>query len=477
MTPKKSPTIETISLLCSNETPLMIARLTLPRAHLLVAALVWLCTGPLFAGRAARGQEGGLPRPSLGAALYEQVKHDRARLKPFLKSMPKGGVLHAHLSGELDPDFLMDLAARQGYSVRIGEDALGQIGVVRDVALKLVSPASVQRVAAENRHLLAPLAKWLETAKNRALLRAALTLQPGESSAEFFGPIFDRVDEPGKDPQLARELFQNVIERAHEQAINYLELRVNPRLATDPQLMASYGKAAAESLARWPEAEAVDVRFVVGVHRGGPRTVADLEASYQAAAADDSSGDLVVGVDLVGAEDAAGAPAQYLSTLRALRARYPSVHLTLHAGESTQSDSHVRDSILLGAERIGHGTNLNFDALNTLRLARDNRVLVEVSLISNLRLLHIPIEDNDFWTFLTCGLPVSLNTDDGAIFDSTLTDEFTEAVLAFDLTWPQLRALAKDSLEFSFAPQELKRSLLSRWEKRWTKFEQNPAGP
>jgi adenosine deaminase CECR1 len=440
------------------------------------AAFVLLAVFSPFGAGQARGQAAaGNASATPAEAVFARIHHDRDRLNSFLRVLPKGGVLHAHLSGELDPDVLINLAVQEGYFLRQGNEDLGKIGVDRDVRFKFVSPAAHERVPQDRRDRLAPVGDWLERAPgNRALLRDALTLQPGEALEEFFGPIFDRIDELGKDRRLQHALFQGVIEKAHAEGISYLELRINPRLAVDRQLIEKYAYITRECNARWPAEEAVEARFVVGVHRGTPKTPDDLRTAFQVAAADDGGTDLIVGVDLVGLENAAGAPAQYLGVLKDLRRSYPAVHITLHAGESTEASSHVRDSILLGAERIGHATNLHLDPNDTMRLARDNGVLVEVSLVSSSRIFHLPIEQHPFRAYLKAGIPLSLNTDDGAIFGSTQTDEFTEAVLAFGLTWSQLKALAENSLRYSFAPGELKGAMLARWQARWARFEQNP---
>jgi adenosine deaminase CECR1 len=48
----------------------------------------------------------------------------------------------------------------------------------------------------------------------------------------------------------------------------------------------------------------------------------------------------------------------------------------------------VRDTLLLGADRIGHGVNLITDA-DTMRLMRHGPYLVEINLVSNLLLQYV----------------------------------------------------------------------------------------
>jgi len=63
---------------------------------------------------------------------------------------------------------------------------------------------------------------------------------------------------------------------------------------------------------------------------------------------------------------------------------------SIHAGEMDGPDRHVRDTLLLGASRIGHGVNLIKDPETLLLMQQTRRVLVEVNLISNRLLGYVP---------------------------------------------------------------------------------------
>jgi adenosine deaminase len=47
---------------------------------------------------------------------------------------------------------------------------------------------------------------------------------------------------------------------------------------------------------------------------------------------------------------------------------------------------------------------------------------------------------------------VALSTDDEGVSRSELTEEFERAVLTYNLTYSDLKELARNSLEYSFAP-------------------------
>ena len=62
------------------------------------------------------------------------------------------------------------------------------------------------------------------------------------------------------------------------------------------------------------------------------------------------------------------------------------------------------------------------------------------------------------------GVPVSVNTDDPALFDTTLEREYVRCVDAFGWSDETLRAVARTSIEASFASAAIKARLLERLE-------------
>jgi adenosine deaminase CECR1 len=132
----------------------------------------------------------------------------------------------------------------------------------------------------------------------------------------------------------------------------------------------------------------------------------------------------------------------------------------------------VRDTLLLGATRIGHGVNLIKDPDTLLLLQQTRRVLVEVNLISNRLLGYVPdLTLHPFPEYLRTGVPVCLNTDDRGMWDSNLTDEYYTAVTLFHLSWAEILQMGRDSLLHSFAQPEVKAGLLARFDRDIGAFE------
>jgi adenosine deaminase len=128
----------------------------------------------------------------------------------------------------------------------------------------------------------------------------------------------------------------------------------------------------------------------------------------------------VLGIGLGGSEQSF--PAEPFAAVFE-RARELGFHTTAHAGEAAGAPS-VRAAVeVLRAERIGHGTRAVEDPAVVDLLAR-RKSPVECCPISNVRTAVIRrIEDHPLRTFLEKGMTASVNTDDPAMFDTSMEEE------------------------------------------------------
>jgi adenosine deaminase CECR1 len=187
--------------------------------------------------------------------------------------------------------------------------------------------------------------------------------------------------------------------------------------------------------------------------------------------------DLWVGINMAGREDNdKGYALRFLDTYRELRRKYSGIQLSIHAGEKDSPGREVRDTLLLGATRIGHGINLITDP-DTMLLMRNGKNLVEINLISNRLLEYTPdLSRHPFPEYLRFGIPVCLNTDDSGVWDSDIVDEYYTAVKTFHLTWPEIVQMGRDSLVYSFVQPDVKKRLLGSYDEAIRKFEQKYGG-
>ena len=136
------------------------------------------------------------------------------------------------------------------------------------------------------------------------------------------------------------------------------------------------------------------------------------------------------------------------------------LRLTAHAGESAGPDS-VWGALNLRAERIGHGLTASHDPELVEELSR-RQIPVEICLSSNLRTgVCSAIAEHPVRRYFDQGIMVTLNSDDPAMFGTTLAGEYQLAQDAFGFTDEHLRELARNSFEASFLPAEKKLQFLN----------------
>jgi len=136
------------------------------------------------------------------------------------------------------------------------------------------------------------------------------------------------------------------------------------------------------------------------------------------------------------------------------------LRLTAHAGESAGPGS-IWGALNLRAERIGHGLTAIQDPELMEELAH-RQIPMEICITSNLRTgVCRVIQDHPVRNYFDQGLMITLNTDDPALFGTTLSHEFQIAQESFGFTDEHLRELARNSFEASFLPAEKKLEFLN----------------
>jgi aminodeoxyfutalosine deaminase len=136
------------------------------------------------------------------------------------------------------------------------------------------------------------------------------------------------------------------------------------------------------------------------------------------------------------------------------------LRLTAHAGETASPES-IWGALNLHAERIGHGVTAAQDPDLIEELAY-RQIPIEICLTSNVRTGACKaIAEHPAKSYFDQGLMITLNTDDPALFGTTLAREYRLAQDTFGFTDEHLRELARNSFEASFLPAEKKLELLS----------------
>ena len=133
---------------------------------------------------------------------------------------------------------------------------------------------------------------------------------------------------------------------------------------------------------------------------------------------------------------------------------------TVHAGESSGPEG-VWDAVeLLGADRIDHGVRAIEDATLVSMLA-ERQIPLGICPTSNMVLGVYPsIQEHPIERLRAAGVRVSLNTDDPALLGASLVGEYSLCQQAFAWTDDVVRAVARTSIEASFAQPNVKTDLL-----------------
>lgn len=427
--------------------------------------------------------------PVLPAAAAEHWFEDfKATATPdqlytFLYALPKGGDLHNHLAGAGLADWMWQAALAQeqrGYiyytKVRI-ENCVdyghNEFGLWPYLLLFKNLQASAYQQLDECQQSEYKRLQDLNERERAGWLNSMRLDEAYEGRDEFFNAIWTRIDDLLRNPYLMADIVYRNMAAFGKEGVVYVEgqLGVEGYLQADgsdystDEVAAIYRDMLASKAAK---ATGVTVRLQNSLLRFTPDAEARLKQLY---AINDRYRDLYVAVNMVGREDNdKGYPLRFLPVLRELRHKYPDINLAIHAGEVDEPNSHIKDTLLLGAKRIGHGVNLITDPA-TLTLMRYGPYMVEINLISNLLLEYVQdYSQHPFPEYLRIGVPVALSTDDRGMWDSNMTDEYFVAVREFNLSWEEMVQLGRNSLRYSFLEEPLKQQLLDSYDKRVQNF-------
>ena len=418
----------------------------------------------------------------------DAVRGDPVKLKALLARFPKGGDLHNHMSGSVYAESYLAWAREDGMQV--------------DQNLKLVDPTTCKPGACR------ALPASPDDPRYDEIIRAwsMKDFAPGaETGHDHFFAAFSKFGLVSHEASREPAMLAEAIRRTADDGAIYLETLVTiarplvndiaksagpidpkdfsgyaRKLRADkrwPELIASAHaafdereqKARALMKCNTPEAErgcSITVRYdgQIGRTSVAGQVFAELLAAYEVAQTEPR----IAAINLVSPEDNATARKDYdlqMAMIAALagefRGKTP-IRITLHAGELTAAIAppedlafHIRHAIdIAHAERIGHGVDVlgEANAPQLVRDLRDRGITVEICLSSNAFILDVAGPAHPLGQLLAAGVPVSLSTDDAGVSRSSLTGELIRAVTVQGLRYPQLKAMARNSLTAAFVP-------------------------
>jgi adenosine deaminase len=416
----------------------------------------------------------------------QSIRHQPPLVLAFLREMPKGGDLHNHLGGAVYAEDLVDYAAQD--KLCLNRSTMTAVGGECDSTCDPNVAKPFVECGYHNPNLYNQI---IDAWSMRNWERGH------ESGHDHFFATFFKFDAPFKN-HIGDEIGL-AMERAAADHLQYVELMHtvggmqsaelgaklgwNSDFATMREKLLSGGlkdsvvaaraeldndqqvvqtKLGCGTASALPACD-VTVRFLYQVLRGLPpeQVFAQILMGFELASVDSR----VVGLNLVMPEDWYVPMRDFdlhMRMLDYLHGIYPDVHISLHAGELAMGlvppeglSFHIRHSIEVGhAERIGHGVDVmnEHEPLQLLHEMAGRKVLVEVCLTSNNVILGVRGADHPLPIYRKYKVPVALATDDEGVSRSDMTHEYLRAVETYDLSYTDLKQMARQSLEHSFLP-------------------------
>ncbi|MEU6523030.1 adenosine deaminase [Streptomyces sp. NPDC046924] len=425
------------------------------------------------------------PRPATAteadtAARLDAIRDDPRLTEDFFRRLPKGGDLHNHLSGAVSTEYLVELAAEDGLCVDTstltavappcgaGTRPAADARTDRAFHDAIVRAWSMQDFPADGNghdHFFDTFGKFGEvTWRHRGKLLAEVANDVAAQNQFYLETMVTPASDGAKD--LAAEVGWDAdLARLHEKltAGGGLDRLVTEARKESDDADAEFRTAAGCDTGDPQPACRLPVRWISQVSRGSSpeRVFTQMALGMRLAERDPR----FVAVNLVQPEDSEGALRDYSLQMRMvqyLRGVYPAAHVTLHAGElwpglvkPADLAFHIKEAVdVARADRIGHGVDLvhEDDWQHTARIMAARETAVEVPFTSNAQILGVRGDDHPFETYRAHGVPVVLATDDPGVSRIDISHEYRYAADTYGLSYPELKDLARASLEYAFLP-------------------------
>lgn len=264
---------------------------------------------------------------------------------------------------------------------------------------------------------------------------------------------FEAALQPGVHGVLASEenyyrvagiVFENLV----RQNVRYVEISFGAGIPPKQGLRCADVVAAIKRAAP----EGLTVRVYGGFHRRDLCTVDDDLVTELFDIPD------LDGIDLHGDERARNA-APFAEIFAYARER--GLRTRAHAGELLGPVSIIEALDVLQVERIEHGTTAMHDEALIARLAAE-RITLDLCPMSNVKLRVVDsLAMHPIRRFMQQGIPVTVSTDDPAVFGCTLTDELHLLVDHLDMTRRELAELQRNAFQVADMPAAQRESILA----------------
>lgn len=247
-----------------------------------------------------------------------------------------------------------------------------------------------------------------------------------------------------------------LVEQKLADNVRYAEIRFGPRLHVGPEFdLAGVFEAVLRGIEDGKRGR-TDVAFPLIATALRAHSVEDNIAMLEAGRAFLGRG--LVAADLAGIEHLNPDPVDQLAYFE--RARELGYHITFHTGEVPHNAAVIRRAAeAIRPERIAHGSPAVEDEALCAALA-ERGIMLDLCPTSNLQAgLWPSYAEYPICELRRCGIAVSINTDQSAISDLSLTDEYAHLLEHCGLSLRELWELNLGALDRGFADQGVRDAL------------------
>ncbi|MGZ3184476.1 MAG: adenosine deaminase [Telluria sp.] len=435
-----------------------------------------------------------------------------AELTMFFTQMPKGGDLHHHYSGAIYAEQYLDWVDKMGFCVnkqtyRIETD---KAVVETQRALKLADKTclTTQEMLRDDASYREMLQRW----SSKDFYNHGADQPPPDrqffDTFGYFGPVSNSNFNEG---------LMTLKRRAIEENVEYIEtmFKMAPPNADDASWDAAVLAASSDAAL---DAQLQGMSDALDKDAGFNARMTDFVNTVKAASAgidDDkftmryqtyvvrllppsmvfssmvgafksaqNSNGLIVGVNIVGAENNAVSMRDYtlhMKMFRFLHKKYPGVNLALHAGELSLGmvapeglKFHIQQALDIGgARRIGHGIDLAHEAdpLAIMQEMKAKGIPVEINLTSNGFINGISGENHPVTIYRKYGVPYVISTDDEGVTRHNLSHEYVLFASRYKPSYAEVKRASYNGIRYSFLPDAEKQRLTRQLDQRFAAFE------
>lgn len=409
---------------------------------------------------------------------FQTIKNNPKQLHAFLYAMPKGGELHDHLGGASMAENMLRYAKGDGLCIDrqtlsavenpncTADNLLDNVTKKSDFYNAIIDAWSMRDFHSGKEtahvHCFAAFFKfWPILKPHSGEILAEMAERAGEQNIQYL-EIMVTPDDTATS-QLGTQLgwnadFTKMREKLLHGGLNNIGVNISKKIDSDEAKLNT--TLYCQSQRKKPGCQ-VKIRYLYQVLREqAPEQVfAQLLQGFELANNDAR----FVGINMVQAENGSIAMRDYhlhMQMIQYLHQMYPQTHITLHAGESGPKVApaealrfHIREAVEIAhAERIGHGLDITYEdnADKLLTEMKDKHILVETTSSTELILGFDP-KELPFPLYLKRGVPVAISTDDEGLFRTNLTEQFEQVTSSYDLSYPTLKTLVRNSILYNFS--------------------------